>query len=57
MRLKRLVAVLALAAGIVGVAPAVAAPMAAAFNDSPSVSATDPGGTTLAGRSWGRAVR
>ena len=48
MRAKRLIAVLALAAGGIGIAPAIAAPMAVAFGDSPVVSAPDPGGATVA---------
>lgn len=52
MHVKRLIAVLALAAGIVGVAPAVAAPIASALDSAPSVSAPDNGDTTLAGRGW-----
>lgn len=52
MRAKRLIAGLALAAGGIGIAPALAAPMAVAFGDSPAVSAPDSGGATVAGRSW-----
>jgi hypothetical protein len=56
MRVKRLFVVLALTAGaVVGVAPAVAAPIASAFGGSPGASAPDNGTTTLAGstgRRW-----
>ena len=54
MRLRRLITILALAAGTVGFAPAVAAPMASAFGDSPGVSAPDNGSTHAArpGRGW-----